>query len=182
MTVSVATDRGATRLILGLRGPGELVGEMAALDSHPRSATVRALGPVEAHLIAGDAFRRFLALHPRVSSLVIRQLTFRLRNADQERSALASLTVLQRLASRLSELSRADPSGPYTRSVSGPSPTGTAVHLAQDELAATVGATREAVAKALRLLRTQDVVRTGNRMVQVLDPELLALLAEGHRE
>ncbi len=56
------------------------------------------------------------------------------------------------------------------------------VQLAQDELAATVGATREAVAKALRLLRTQNIVRTGNRMVEILDPPLLALLADGHQE
>ncbi|MEU2870166.1 Crp/Fnr family transcriptional regulator [Streptomyces olivoreticuli] len=182
VTVSVATDRGATRLILGLRGPGELLGEMAALDRHPRSATVRALGPIEAQVISGDMFRRFLALHPRVSSLVIRQLTFRLRSADQERSALASLTVLQRLAARLTELSRAEPSGPYTPSIPGRSHAGTVVHLAQDELAATVGATREAVAKALRLLRTQKVVRTGNRMVEILDPALLALLADGHQD
>lgn len=191
-TVSRTTDRGATRLILGLRGPGELLGEMAALDNHPRSATVRALGTVEATVIGGDAFRRFLATHPRVSGLVIRQLTFRLRSADQERSALASLTVLQRLASRLTELSRVAPSGPYAPSASGSGPTGagrtgagttgTVVHLAQDELAATVGATREAVAKALRLLRTQNIVRTGTRMVEILDPALLALLAEGHRE
>ncbi|MFE4639874.1 Crp/Fnr family transcriptional regulator [Streptomyces sp. NPDC056730] len=188
VTVSVATDRGATRLILGLRGAGELLGEMAALDSHPRSATVRALGPIEAQVISGDAFRRFLALHPRVSGLVIRQLTFRLRSADQERSALASLTVLQRLASRLTELSRAEPSGPYAPgpvappAAAGTSPAGTVVHLAQDELAATVGATREAVAKALRLLRGQQIVRTGNRRVEILDPALLALLADGHQE
>ncbi|MFG3152663.1 Crp/Fnr family transcriptional regulator [Streptomyces sp. NPDC048219] len=188
VTVSVATDRGATRLILGLRGPGELLGEMAALDRHPRSATVRALGPTEAQVIGGDAFRRFLALHPRVSGLVIRQLTSRLRSADQERSALASLTVLQRLAHRLIELSRPDTSGPYSsfsRATSASPATSAAdsvVHLAQDELAATVGATREAVAKALRLLRTQNIVRTGNRMVEILDPALLALLAEGHQE
>ncbi|MCX4907384.1 Crp/Fnr family transcriptional regulator [Streptomyces sp. NBC_00878] len=186
VTVSVATDRGATRLILGLRGPGELLGEMAALDPHPRSATVRALGPIEAQVISGDAFRRFLALNPRVSGLVIRQLTFRLRSADQERSALASLTVLQRLASRLTELSGPETVGPYTPAAAGPSrgPTtaGPIVQLAQDELAATIGATREAVAKALRLLRTQHVVRTGNRMVEILDPALLALLADGHQE
>ncbi|WP_461005474.1 Crp/Fnr family transcriptional regulator [Streptomyces capparidis] len=182
VTVSVAMDRGATRLILGLRGPGELIGEMAALAPHPRSATLRALGPTEVQIIAGDTFRRFLALHPRVSGLVIRQLTFRLRSADQERSALASLTVLQRLASRLTELSRIEPSGPYSPPVSGPSPEGLVVQMAQDELAATVGATREAVAKALRLMRTQNIVRTGNRMVEILDPPLLALLAEGHRE
>ena len=179
VTVSVATDRGATRLILGLRGPGELLGEMAALDPHPRSATVRALGPTEAQVISGDAFRRFLAEHPRVSGLVIRQLTFRLRSADQERSALASLTVLQRLAGRLTELSGSGgaPRGPYARTAPSSS---SVVQLAQDELAASIGATREAVAKSLRLLRTQRIVRTGNRVVEILDPELLALLADGH--
>lgn len=186
VTVSVVTDRGATRLILGLRGPGELLGEMAALDRHPRSATVRALGPTEAQVIPGDSFRRFLALHPRVSGLVIRQLTSRLRSADQERSALASLTVLQRLAGRLTELAGAETAGPYAPSAAGAPtglrPAGPVVQLAQDELAATIGATREAVAKALRLLRTQNVVRTGNRLVEILDPELLALLADGHHE
>ncbi|WP_173264390.1 Crp/Fnr family transcriptional regulator [Streptomyces pacificus] len=181
VTVSVSTDRGNTRLILGLRGPGELLGEMAALDSHPRSATVRALGPIEAQVIDGDTFRRFLAMNPRVGSLVMRQLTSRLRSADQERSALASLTVLQRLAGRLDELSRVEPSGPYAGAGGRPRP-GVVVHLAQDELAATIGATREAVAKALRLLRTQQVVRTGNRLVEILDPVLLSLLAEGHAE
>ncbi|MGW3645943.1 Crp/Fnr family transcriptional regulator [Streptomyces sp. NPDC000878] len=181
VTVSVVTDRGATRLILGLRGPGELLGEMAALDPHPRSATVRALGPTEAQVISGDAFRRFLAEHPRVSGLVIRQLTFRLRSADQERSALASLTVLQRLAGRLTELSGSGgaPRGPYAPSTPSAPSGSSVVQLAQDELAASIGATREAVAKSLRLLRTQQIVRTGNRVVEILDPELLALLAGG---
>ncbi|WP_405818932.1 Crp/Fnr family transcriptional regulator [Streptomyces sp. NBC_01390] len=187
VTVSVATDRGATRLILGLRGPGELLGEMAALDPHPRSATVRALGPTQAQVIAGDAFRRFLAEHPRVSGLVIRQLTFRLRSADQERSALASLTVLQRLAGRLTELSGSGgaPRGPYappTPQAPSARSGSSVVQLAQDELAASIGATREAVAKSLRLLRTQRIVRTGNRVVEILDPELLALLADGHTD
>ncbi|MFE0459856.1 Crp/Fnr family transcriptional regulator [Kitasatospora sp. NPDC058965] len=163
--VSVAVDRGATRLILALRGPGELLGELAALDLRPRSATVHALGPVRVRVIQAEAFRRFLAGSPQATQHVLTQLTGRLRDADVERSALASLTVLQRLAGRLAELS----------AVAGQP----VVRLAQDELAASVGATREAVAKALRLLREQRVVRTGNRQVEILDAELLALLAQG---
>ncbi|MFC1402444.1 MULTISPECIES: Crp/Fnr family transcriptional regulator [Streptacidiphilus] len=182
-TVSVSTDRGATRLILGIRGPGELLGELAALDNRPRSATVRALGPVEAVVVPGDSFRRFLAVNPRIGALVMRQLASRLRSADSERSALASMTVLRRLAARLVELSTVNGTGPYTPA--GPSdrrgrkPPTAVVHLPQDELAATVGATREAVAKALRLLRDQQVVRTGNRRVEILEPALLKLLADG---
>ncbi|MEU3573601.1 Crp/Fnr family transcriptional regulator [Kitasatospora sp. NPDC036755] len=177
--VHVATDRGATRLVLGLRGPGELVGELAALDERPRSATAQALGPVEALVIPGERFRRFLAETPRVGSRVMSQLASRLRESDRERSAFASLTVVQRLARRLVELSA---TGATARAADSRGPGGgstAVVHLAQDDLAATVGATREAVAKALKLLRDQRLVRTGTRMVEILDPAPLLLLAQG---
>ncbi|WP_109001917.1 cyclic nucleotide-binding domain-containing protein [Streptomyces rishiriensis] len=38
--VSISTGRSSYRLLLALRGPGELVGEMAMVDGSPRSATV----------------------------------------------------------------------------------------------------------------------------------------------
>lgn len=43
--------------------------------------------------------------------------------------------------------------------------------LTQDELASRVGASREAVAKALRALRACGYVRTQRRMVTVVDIE-----------
>ncbi|MFI2606470.1 Crp/Fnr family transcriptional regulator [Kitasatospora sp. NPDC018619] len=177
--VYVATDRGATRLVLSLRGPGELVGELAALDERPRSATAQALGTVRALVIPGERFRRFLAEAPRVGSQVMSQLASRLRESDRERSAFASLTVVQRLARRLVELSA---TGAAVRPAGSGGPGGgpaAVVHLAQDDLAATVGATREAVAKALKLLRDRRLVRTGTRMVEILDPAPLLLLAQG---
>lgn len=193
--VSMATERGASRLILGLRGPGEAVGEMAALDQRPRSATVTALAPVTAVVVPGGSFRRFLAGNPRASGLVMGQLAARLRSADGERRSLASLTVLQRLAARLLELTGGGPAG--TGRGSGGRPTGvragvpqpmtgapeqsggSVVDLAQHDLAASVGATREAVAKALRLLREEGVVRTSTRRVEIVDTDVLRLLAAG---
>jgi CRP-like cAMP-binding protein len=169
--VSVGTERG-TRLILALRGAGEVVGDLAAVDRGPRSATVAALGEVEAVAISGDRFRRFLAARPHATALVMRQLATRLRSADVERRSLASETVLQRLAARLVEL--AERAG--RRAESG---TLLDLPLPQHDLAAAIGATREAVAKALRLLREQGVVRTANRTVIVIDMPVLRLLAQG---
>lgn len=171
--VSTATPRGTARLTLGLRGPGELLGEMAALDNRPRSATVTALGDVETLLVPADRFRRFLIENPHASGLVMNQLSSRLRSADGERRSLASLTVLQRLSARLLELAEGSPSASGSRAHPG-------VGLAQEDLAAAVGATREAVAKALGLLRNQKIVRTGTRRVEIVDIELLRLLAGGH--
>ncbi len=169
--VSVSTKRG-TPLILALRGPGDLVGDMAAVDGRPRSASVVALGAMDGIVIQGDRFRSFLAARPKANSLVMQQLTGRLRNSDSERRSLASLTVLERLAARLVEL--AERAG--TRQ-------GDAVvidlPLPQHDLAAAVGSTREAVAKALRMLREQGVVRTGPRRLTVADLDVLSALAGG---
>ncbi|GGQ00054.1 Crp/Fnr family transcriptional regulator [Streptomyces roseolilacinus] len=169
--VSVGTERG-TRLILALRGAGEVVGDLAAVDQGPRSATVTALGRVRAVSVSGDRFRRFLAARPHATSLIMRQLSARLRSADVERRSLASETVIQRLAARLAEL--AEHAG-------RPGPQGTVLEipLPQHDLAAAIGATREAVAKALRQLREQNVVRTGPRQVVVTDMEDLLHLAQG---
>ncbi|WP_406863642.1 Crp/Fnr family transcriptional regulator [Streptomyces sp. HUAS MG47] len=167
--VSVETERGA-RLILALRGAGDL----AAVDQRPRSATVTALGRVEAVAVPGDRFRRFLGARPHATALVLRQLSTRLRSADVERRALASETVLQRLAARLVELAQ-------RAGRRGESGTVLELPLPQHDLASAIGATREAVAKALRLLREQNVVRTANRRVIVTDMPLLLLLARDGR-
>ncbi|WP_406365432.1 Crp/Fnr family transcriptional regulator [Streptomyces sp. NBC_01546] len=170
--VSVTTERG-NRLILALRGAGELVGELAAMDLRPRSATVAALGPVAAVVIPGDRFRGFLAGSPAASALVLRQLSSRLRSSDGERRSLASENVLQRLAARLVELvertGRRNPDASVTIDLP----------LPQHDLAASVGSTREAVAKALRLLRERGIVRTASRQLVVTDLEPLRLLAGG---
>jgi CRP-like cAMP-binding protein len=169
--VSVETERG-TRLILALRGAGEVVGDLAAVDQHPRSATVTALGALHGVVLPGERFRRFLSARPVATQLIMRQLSSRLRSADGERRSLASETVLQRLAARLVEL---------VERAGRPAPEGVVVDLPlpQHDLASAVGATREAVAKALRLLREQGLVETGTRRLVVTDTEVLRLLAGG---
>jgi class 3 adenylate cyclase len=57
-------------LILAERGPGQLVGERAALELGVRSATVVALEPVEALVVPTEDFRAFLRTHPAVYSIV----------------------------------------------------------------------------------------------------------------
>ena len=53
------------------------------------------------------------------------------------------------------------------------------VPLSQDELAGWVGASREAVAKALRVLRDRGLVTTGRRTMTVLDLDGLRGRARG---
>lgn len=89
-------------VVLAVRGPGELIGEYAALDGRPRSATVTALTSLEAAVITGQTFRRFLLATPEVALELITTLLARVRESDGARVEFASYPVGQRVARRLS--------------------------------------------------------------------------------
>jgi CRP-like cAMP-binding protein len=157
---------GGREVILAFPGPGELLGELSAVDGLPRSGTVRALEAVEALAVPGSAVRTLLERRPRVGLVVLRAVSARLREADRQRVDHAVHEVVVRVASRLVEL--CDRFGDGS---SGAVEIGLA--LTQDELAAWAGASREAVAKAIGLLRTLGWVQTERRRIVVLDLEAL---------
>jgi hypothetical protein len=65
--------------VLARRGPGQLIGERAALEMNPRSATVVALKPVEALVVRTADFATFLSAYPEVLKIVEEQIYTRLR-------------------------------------------------------------------------------------------------------
>jgi CRP/FNR family cyclic AMP-dependent transcriptional regulator len=151
-------------VILEVRGPGALLGELAAIDGQPRSASVRSLETVEVLTVGFREFTAFLHDHPRTMWLLLRMLTNRLRDADRKRAEFGVYDTLNRVARRLVEL--VDRFGEQTES-------GIKITLpfTQDELASWVGASREAVAKALRTLRASGYLRTQRRTYTVVDIE-----------
>lgn len=150
------------QVVLAIRGPGELLGELAALDGQPRSASVVALEAVEALVLSPHAFRAFLAAHPAASMALLGMLTRRLRDADAKRAGFSSLTTLGRVADRLLEL--ADRFGTqqdgYTR---------IELRISQDELAGWSGASLESVGRALATMRSLHWIETRRREIRVLD-------------
>src|SRR5579885_3215083 len=57
----VAVSGEGYEAVLGVRVAGEIVGDFAALQHRPRSATVVAVDDIEAVQVSGDRFRTFLA-------------------------------------------------------------------------------------------------------------------------
>ena len=103
---------------------------------------------------------------------LLRLVTSRLRDADRKRVEFGAFDIAARVAGRLVEL--ADRFGePVPDGVRIPVP------LSQDELAGWVGASREAVAKALRVLRDRGLLTTGRRTMTVLDLDGLRRRASG---
>jgi CRP-like cAMP-binding protein len=165
--VKVSSDTASgTEVVLAVRGPGALVGELSAIDREPLSATVTALEPVTALVVPHAEFERFLQSHGRVAYLLMRQLSLRLRDADRKRIEFGAYDTTGRVAARLVEL--AERFGAET-----PDGVRIGLPLSQDELAGWTGASREAVTKALRTLRGEGWIKTGRLYVVVRDIQAL---------
>jgi CRP-like cAMP-binding protein len=160
--VKAAQVSDGREVILAFPGPGELLGELSAVDGRPRSGTVRAIEDVEALVIPGSAFRGFLERRPRIALVLLRGVIERLRESDRRRVDYAVNDVVVRVAGRLVELCDR-----FGAEHDGAVDTGLAI--TQDELASWAGASREAVAKAMAILRTLGWVQTERRRVVVLD-------------
>jgi CRP-like cAMP-binding protein len=159
-------DREGREVILGFRGPGELLGELSAVDGAPRSATVTALEPMTALGIPGDAFRGLLDRRPAVARTLLHVLAVRLREADRLRLEFTAYDVPGRLARRLAELAER---------FGEPSDEGLEIGLAlsQGELASWTSCSREGVSKALGTLRGLGWIETRRRRIVVRDLEAL---------
>jgi CRP/FNR family transcriptional regulator, cyclic AMP receptor protein len=159
--VSVDTASG-TEVVLAVRGPGALLGEFSALDREPRSATVTALEPVSGLIVPLAEFEAFLQAHGRVAYLLMRTVIGRLRDSDRKRIEFGAYDTIGRVAARLVEMAER---------FGQPSPEGLKIALpfSQDELAGWIGASREAVSKALGVLRKAGTIRTSRMSVVVKD-------------
>jgi CRP-like cAMP-binding protein len=62
---------------------GAFFGEMALLDSGPRTATVAAVTEVLAMAISQQRFREFLEAEPKVAFAIMRELAARVRRVEQ---------------------------------------------------------------------------------------------------
>jgi signal transduction histidine kinase len=75
--------------ILGYRGPGEIIGEMALLEDEPRSASVIALESLRLLRISRENFQHWIGATPAIGVTVMASLSSRLREADIVRDANA---------------------------------------------------------------------------------------------
>ncbi|HUH81496.1 MAG TPA: Crp/Fnr family transcriptional regulator [Solirubrobacteraceae bacterium] len=153
-------------IILGIRDPGDLLGELAFIDRRPRSATVVALEPIQAVIMSGSRFREHLEQTPRVAVVLLEVVAGRFREATLNRLQFAALDTMGRLAARILELAER-----YGENVNGsievPLP------LSQEELASWTGASRTGVAQALQDLRELGWLETQRGQITVRDPAAL---------
>ncbi len=166
---------GGDEVILDVQGPGAFFGEMSLLDGRPRSADVSTLEASELALLDGDALRETVEKQPAVAWALLRFLSVRLREQNEQMEMLKTRDVAGRVAGLLLHLAKSQgrtlPDGRQVR---------IEVALTQSDIAAFVGATRERVSRALTAFRTQGAIawdKSAGRWV-ICDRAILAKRAE----
>jgi CRP/FNR family transcriptional regulator, cyclic AMP receptor protein len=151
--------------VLGVREPGDIIGEMAAVDGNPRSASVIAVDDVTALGLPAGHFAR-LQREPDVASALLRIISGRLRKASLRRAEYGDRSTAGRLADLLHEL---------VQHYGKPTADGVLITLpvSQQELAGLIGASRETVARVLRELRDEGILTTGRQKIVVHRPDEL---------
>ena len=154
-------------VVLGLNGPGDLLGEILAVRDAVRSATATAVDPVEAVVVAVPDLRAFLAAHHHATLALLDLALSRLGASDERRMEFATAESLARVSSRLVELTERFGHRFDHNVIEVTMP------ISQEELASWSASSRESTARALRTLRDLGVIKTRRRHLTVLDLDRL---------
>lgn len=166
--VTVVAEDGR-EVILSVLGAGSFFGEMALLDDEPRSAHVIAMEESVLLGLRREDFQAQLARSPALGSALLRELSRRLRRADDTITSLMLLDVNGRVAHLLLELAReegGDTGITITR------------RLTHASIGQMVGASRETVSRTMRNLVLRNVIGVTRKGFTLLDLPALRLAAQ----
>ena len=146
-------------------GPGDLVGELAALDGEPRSTSVVALTNLSVIAMTAAEFLACLEASPHAALWLARRFAAGMRKLTEQVYELSLLNVQTRVHRELLRLAR-------TGELHGgvieirPAPT-------HAELASRIGTHREAVTREIRALAKDNIIKSGRRSLIILNLERL---------
>lgn len=158
--VSRCADDGS-EVLLAVRGGGEIIGAMAAIDGGASSTTVSALGPCRTRVLVAADFVAFVLAH-NLALPLLRHAAAWQRESEQICVELSTLPVSRRLVRMLLRLAQ-------TMGTDAGDAVAVDLGMPQEELARAIGASRSQVAADLARLRAEGILSTGRRRVLLRD-------------
>lgn len=150
--------------------PGEMFGELSAIDGEARSAHIRALTDVSLVVIQAEDFINLLDKYPTLSLKVMQHLSLLIRSLSERVIEFSALQVNRRVHNELIRISkRSESKG--KRIIISPSPT----HI---ELANRVSTHREAVTRELNSLEDRNILERNNQYWEIPDIMVLERMVE----
>jgi CRP-like cAMP-binding protein len=167
--ISIASADGRD-IVLNIIQAGEIFGEIALLDGHPRTADATAMSECELMVIERRDFMQFLRTQPDMTLKFIEILCARLRRTSEQVQDLTFLNLPTRLAKALLQL-QAETSTPNGK-----------VAITQRELSQIIGRSRESTNKQLRAWSKRGWIALDRGGVTVVAPDALTDIAEAGLE
>jgi CRP/FNR family transcriptional regulator, cyclic AMP receptor protein len=152
-------------VLLAVRGGGEVIGAMAAVDGAASSTSVTALGACRTRVLPASDFMAFVGTHDLALPLARHAVAWQ-RESEQICVELSTLPVSRRLVRILLRLAQ-------TMGTEAGDAVAVDLGMPQEELARAIGASRSQVAADLARLRAEGILSTGRRRVLVRDPARL---------
>jgi CRP/FNR family transcriptional regulator, cyclic AMP receptor protein len=165
-----ATNPDGHETLIALRGPGDLVGELAALNGWDRTASVQALTTIDVLQLLRPQFVECAHTHPAIAIGLIKQMAARLREVEETLTEVTTLDVSRRVATFVLRL--ADRHG-----TAGPDGITLGMPISQQDIASRVGASLRSVTRALAQLRARGIICTRRRRIVVIRPGMLRSFA-----
>jgi CRP-like cAMP-binding protein len=153
-------------------GAGECLGELAAIDGQPRSASVETLTASVVAQIPGNQFRAVAEADPKLAMALLRQSMALIRELTERVYAFSALAVANRIHAELLRLVREasgdeEPASAYI----DPAPK-------HADIADRISTHREAVSREMSRLAKQGLLERQGRRLLVKDVPALARLVE----
>ncbi len=142
-------------------GPGEIIGEFAAIDGEARSTNVLALDDAFIGSMSAEAFWQAIEKHPCVAAELLKLLTGVIRHLNERVFVLSTMNVNSRIHAELLTLARASGIRDNSSTIV---PT-----LTHAEIASRVGSSRETVSREINALAKSGIVKKNKRLLIIQD-------------
>jgi CRP/FNR family transcriptional regulator, cyclic AMP receptor protein len=155
-----------TRAVLGLRGPGDLIGEMPSLDGGRQPAEANALTGAEVLIVPTVVFEQVLTMNPTACASVAAGIAQQLRWSYEVCSDGINGVAKARVAGRILDV--ADVIGEVRNGaveMSAP--------ISQADLAGMAGVCRESATRVIGDLRRDGAIAYSGRRLRILRPDML---------
>jgi CRP-like cAMP-binding protein len=161
--VLIAED--GREVILSVLGEGSFFGEMAVIDEEPRSAHVIAMEDSSLLVLRREDFHARLRSSPDVAISLLKEISRRLRRADEKIGSLVLLDVNGRVAHLLLRMAEDEGGDRITRK------------LTHHTIAQMIGSSRETVSRTMRNLVERGIIQVTRKDITLKDRRSLMLAA-----
>lgn len=152
-------------VILSVLNEGNFFGEMALIDDEPRSAHVIAMQDSNLLVLRREDFQRRLQEAPTIALGLLRELSRRLRKADDKIGGLVLLDVNGRVARLLLQMADENDGKNITRRVT------------HHTIAQMIGSSRETVSRTIRDLADRGLIEVSRKAIVIRDRPALEAAA-----